>query len=73
VDTDQIRYFILKQGLAPSAADYRVVVDNKPGRPDVAGWQPTTYRSTEGFVRQSIGTTMDAKGLAAGATYYRKR
>jgi hypothetical protein len=73
VDTDQIRYFILKQGLAPSAADYRVVVDNKPGRPDGAGWQSTTCRSTDGFVRQSIGTTMDANGLAAGATYYRKK
>ncbi|HEV7486318.1 MAG TPA: HORMA domain containing protein [Thermoanaerobaculia bacterium] len=73
VDTDQIRYFILKQGLAPSAADYRIIVDNKPGYPEVLGWGAATYLSTEGFVRQSIGTTMDAAGLGAAATYYRKR
>jgi hypothetical protein len=65
VDTDQIKYAILKQGL-------RVIADTKTGRPDVLGWSSTTYRSTEGFVRQSIGTTMDAHGMGASAVYYRK-
>lgn len=70
IDTDQIRYAIQKQGLWPSTCDYRVVVHTKAGRPDVSGWSSTTYRSTAGFVRQSIGTTVDASGLGAGATYY---
>lgn len=72
VDTDQIRYAIQKQGLWPATCSYGVVVHTKPGRPDVAGWSRTTYRSTAGFVRQSIGTTLDASGLGAAATYYRK-
>lgn len=72
IDTDQIRYAIQKQGLWPSSCAYRVVVDAKAGRPEVPGWSNTTYRSTAGFVRQSIGTTLDASGLGAAATYYRK-
>lgn len=73
VDTDQIKYQILKQGLFPSSCEYAVKVHNKAGRPDVAGWCAATYRSTDGFIRQSIGTTLDASGLGAAATYYRKR
>lgn len=72
VDTDQIQYAIRKQGLWPSSCSYRIVASTKSGRPDVQGWSSTTLRSTEGFVRQSIGTTIDASGLGAGATYYRK-
>jgi hypothetical protein len=73
VDTDQIRYAIQKQGLWPSLCDYRVVTSTKVGRPDVAGWGPTTLRSTDGFVRQSVGTTIDASGLGASAAYYRRK
>jgi Bacterial HORMA domain 2 len=73
VDTDQIYYAIRKQGLWPSDCDYRIIADTKLGRPDVEGWSSTTYRSTEGFVRQSIGTTLDASGLGATATYYRRK
>lgn len=73
IDTDQIRYQILKQGILPSSCGYRVIVHNKPGRPDVVGWSSATYRSTDGFVRQSIGTTLDASGLGACAAYYRKK
>jgi hypothetical protein len=73
VDTDQIRYAILKQGFWPSSCDYRVMVITRPGRPDVEGWGPATRRSTDGFVRQSLGTTLDASGLGASAAYYRRR
>jgi hypothetical protein len=71
-DTDLIKYAIHKQGVWPSSCAYRVIADTRPGRPDVPGWSSTTYRSTAGFVRQSIGTTIDASGLGAAATYYRK-
>ena len=37
-DTDQLKYAIRKAGLAPSDATYDILLRNKPGRPDVAGW-----------------------------------
>jgi hypothetical protein len=71
-DPDAIKYHILKQGLWPSECQYRVVTTTKLGRPDVQGWSNTTLRSTDGFVRQSIGTAIDGSGLSAGAGYWRK-
>lgn len=71
-DPDAIKYHILKQGLWPGDCEYRVVVTTKSGRPDVQGWSNTTLRSTDGFVRQSIGTAIDGSGLSAGAGYWRK-
>lgn len=71
-DTDQIRYAVRKAGLMPSEARYRLVVDNKPGRPDVSGWSSTTYRSTDGFVRQSLGSTIEHNGLGGSTAYWRK-
>jgi hypothetical protein len=71
-DTDQIKYHIGKAGLVPSAARYRILLQNKPGRPDVEGWGPAEYRSTEGFVRQSLGTTIEHNGLGGSAAYWRK-
>ena len=72
VDTDAIKYHILKAGVWPSTCEYRIVVTNKPGRPDVAGWGPGTLRSTDGFIKQSIGTTIDGSGLSTGTSYWRK-
>lgn len=71
-DTDQLRMAIKKAGLAPSQADYRVVVHNKDGRPDVDGWNKCSYRSTDGLVRQSLGTTVEHNGLGANTSYWRK-
>jgi len=72
VDTDAIKYHILKAGVWPSTCEYRIVVTNKPGSPDVAGWGSATLRSTNGFVKQSIGTTIDGSGLSTGTSYWRK-
>lgn len=73
VDTDDIRYHILKSGRWPSECEYRVVVTNKAGRPDVPGWSKAELRSTEGFIRQSLGTTIGGNGhLKGGASYWRK-
>lgn len=74
VNTEDIKYHILKAGHWPSHCDYRVLVSTKPGRLDVSGWSSTTFRSTEGFVRQSIGTTIDGNGhISAGSAYWRKQ
>jgi hypothetical protein len=71
-DTDQLRYAIRKAGIAPINAKYRLVLENKPGRPAVAGWSSTTFRSTHGMVRQSLGTTIEHSGLGANTSYLRK-
>ena len=71
VNTDEIRYAIQKAGQWPSACDYRIVLTTKPGRPSVEGWGTATLRSTDGFVRQSLGTTIDGNGLKSGTAYWR--
>lgn len=72
VDTDDIRYHIQKAGVWPTTCDYKVIATTRPYRPDVEGWSRTTFRSTEGFVKQSIGTTIDGSGLSVGTGYWRK-
>ena len=71
VDTDDIRYHIRKAGQWPSECDYRIIVTTKHGRPNVDGWSSGKLRSTDGFVRQSIGTTIDSSGLKSGTAYWR--
>ena len=71
-DTEQLKYHIRKAGLAPSDATYDILIKNKPGRPDVPGWGTGTYRSTDGFVRHSLGSTIEHYGLGGNAAYWRK-
>ena len=71
-DTEQIKYHVCKAGLAPSEASYRLVLQNKPGYPTVSGWGPTRCRSTKGFVRHSLGPTIEHYGLGASAAYWRQ-
>lgn len=71
-DTEQLRYAILKAGVVPSQAKYRLIVQNKTGRPDVDGWSSTSFRSTDDMVRQSLGATVQHQGLGANASYWRK-
>lgn len=71
-DTEQLKYHIRKAGLAPSDAAYDVLLKTKPGRPDVAGWGPGKFRSTDGFVRHSLGSTIEHYGLGGSAAYWRK-
>ena len=72
-DPDGIRYHIIKQGIFPSDCEYRIVVTTKPNRQNVSGWSSTSLRSTDGFVKQSIGTTIDGSGLSSATGYWRKK
>jgi len=72
VDPDAIKYHILKQGVWPSSCQYRIVATTKPGRPDVDGWSSTSLRSTDGFVKQGVGTAISGSGLSTGTGYWRK-
>lgn len=71
-DTDGLRYHIIKAGIAPEKAKYRMLLRTKPGEPAVPGWGSASSRSTIGFVRQSIGTTVEHNGLGGNASYWRK-
>ena len=71
-DTEQLKYAIRKAGLAPSEAHYRLLVNTKQGRPDVAGWGTVSSRSIGGMVRQSLGTTVEHSGLGASTSYLRR-
>ena len=71
-DTEQLRYAIKKAGVCPSSAEYDLILHTKPGRPDVHNWEKCEYRSTEGMVRQSIGSTVEHCGLGADTAYWRK-
>ena len=70
-DTEQIKYHIRKAGLSPGEAKYRLLLQNKPGYTPVDGWGPGQYRSTQGFVRHSLGSTIEHYGLGASAAYWR--
>lgn len=71
-DTEQLRYAIKKLGLLPSQVKYSLILDAKPDRPDVAGWSRGSYRSTDGMVKQSLGSTVEHSGLAGNAGYWRQ-
>lgn len=72
-DTDALRFAIAKTGTVASTCDYRIILETKIGRPDVAGWSPTTLRSTDGFVRHSVGTTIGAHAIGSDFGYWRPR
>jgi hypothetical protein len=72
-DTEQLKYAIKKAGVVPSQSKYDISLTTKQGRPDVPGWGPGSLRSTDSFVKQSLGTTSAHSGLEAAASYYRKR
>ncbi|MBK4532512.1 HORMA domain containing protein, partial [Enterobacter cloacae] len=40
---------------------------------DVEGWSKGSYRSTDGMVKQSLGSTVEHSGLAGQAGYWRQR
>ena len=71
-DTEQLRYHIRKAGVAPADATYDILLKTKPGRPAVQGWGPGSFRRTDGFIRQSIGSTIEHYGLGGNAAYWRK-
>ena len=70
VDTDAIRYHIAKAGLAPSRCRYDLILKNASGRPNVAGWGPCDFRSTDEMRRYTVGATVGGNGLAAETSYW---
>ncbi|WP_439633353.1 HORMA domain containing protein [Glycocaulis sp.] len=71
-DTEQLKYHIRKAGITPADARYEILLQTKPNRPDVAGWSKGKCRSTDGMVRQTLGSTIEHSGLGGSAAYWRK-
>lgn len=71
-DAESIRYSIRKAGLIPSNCRYKFTVFTSDGRPDVDGWSKCTARSTEGFRRYSIGSTIGGNGIGTDVSYWVK-
>jgi len=70
-DTEQLRYAIKKAGIPPKKAAYNLVLKTKPNRPDIDGWVRVDLRSTDGMVKQSLGSTVEHSGLSAQTAYWR--
>ena len=70
-DPENIRYTLAKLGKVPSQCGYKILIDNKPGRPDVQGWSPGSYRSTGSLKSYGVGTTISANGQGTRASYWK--
>lgn len=71
-DTAQLKYAILKAGVAPADAKYDILLQVAPGSPNVSGWGDGASRSTAGMSRHALGSTIDHSGLGASAAYWRR-
>ena len=72
VDTDALKHAIAKFGVIPSQCTYSITLVTSFGRPDVAGWGPSSLLSTDGHIKQSLGTTIGTHAIGAQAAYWRK-
>jgi hypothetical protein len=70
LDPDTVSYAVRKNGSYPARCQYRLIADTAPGYPAVTGWSTTTFRSTAGFTRHSVGTAIGGGSLGAGLSYY---
>lgn len=72
VDTDAIKFAIKKLGVIPSTCTYRVILSVSAGAPHVDGWSDCNFLSTDGFVKQNLGTTIGTNSIGTQAGYWRK-
>ena len=68
---DEIRYHLLKAGKVPAACRYAIIIVNKDGRPDVAGFSPCSLRDTSALRQFSLGTTISASTSGTRTHYWK--
>jgi hypothetical protein len=73
VDTDALRFAIAKFGVIPSSCTYNIKLLNAAGRPDVFGWESGTFLSTDGYIKQNLGTTIGTHTIGAAASFWRQK
>jgi hypothetical protein len=72
VDTDALRFAIVKFGTIPAHCNYKVTLMTNPGSPDVPGWGDSSLLPTNGFIKQGLGATIGTHAIGAQASYWRK-
>lgn len=72
VDTDMVRFAILKLGVIPSTCNYEVKITLAPGAATVAGWYDCSFLSTAGFIKQNLGTNIGTNSIGTQSGYWRK-
>ena len=70
-DHEAIKFAIMKAGVIAATCRYEFKI-LAPGGAAVAGWSKGSYRSTDGFLQHSLGTTIAGYSLGTGTTYWRK-
>ena len=70
-DPDAIRHAIQKAGAIASTCRYEFKL-RAPNGCAVPGWGPASFRSTDGFSRYNVGTTIGTNSLASTTSYWRK-
>ncbi len=72
LDPDTVAFAIRRAGTYASACSYRFVADVAPGHPMVDGWSDSSFRSTQGMSRKSLGTGIGGGSLGTNLSYYRR-
>lgn len=72
-DKGLLRRTIAKAGRPPKNASYEVILATRPGRPDMPGMGPATFRSTDGLIGRASGTAIATPDIMATLKYWRAR
>lgn len=74
IDPDTIAFTVMKSGSYPSSCRYRLVATTASWAtdPPTGTWILVSLRSTEGFTRHNVGTSVAGGSTAASLSYYRK-
>ena len=70
-DYEAIKVAIAKAGVIAATCKYEFKI-LAPGGEDVTGWSKGSYRSTDGFLQHSLGTTISGNSLGTGTSFWRK-
>lgn len=70
-DHDAIKIAIAKAGVISTTCKYEFKI-LAPGGEAVNGWSKGSYRSTDGFLQHSLGTTIAGNSLGTGTSFWRK-
>lgn len=70
LDPDTVSFAVRKNGSYPARCGYIIIADTAPGYLPVSGWSTTRLRSTDGFTRHSVGTTIGGGSLGADLAYH---
>jgi len=72
VDVEPLKHAIAKLGILPQQCKYQIILLTAQYAPKVDGFVDTDFRSTDGFTRYSVGTTIGTNHIGASLDYWSK-